>query len=287
MMTRYPSQFTTVKGQQMHYVEQGEGDPVVFLHGVPTSGFVWRKIMPALADQAHCIAPDMIGMGQSAKPAIDYSIFDHIQYIEGLINNLELDDITFVMHGWGSVVGFELARRMGKRVRGLAFYEAHIRATMAWDMLALPMQQLAYLVGDEEALEKKVLDDNFMLKEFLPDCCMEKLPESVVAEYTAAYPDAASRRPLLQFLRELPLGNGEGPVVDLINGYSQFLCDSKVPKLMLYAVPGFMTTMDSVQWAKGHLQNMTCHDLGDAFHLAQETIPDKISDMLRTWYSVL
>src|SRR3990167_11121560 len=103
--------FVSIKGSNMHYVDSGSGSPILFLHGIPTSSYLWRHIIPALSSQARCIAPDLIGMGQSDKPDIDYRVFDHIAYLEEFIDALELKNITLVLHGWGSVIGFDYARR--------------------------------------------------------------------------------------------------------------------------------------------------------------------------------
>src|SRR3990167_5015514 len=118
----YSANFVSVKGSKMHYIQAGAGDPMLFLHGMPTSSYLWRNILPALADRALCIAPDLIGMGASGKPDIDYTVFDHIEYIEGFIQALALRNITLVLHGWGSVIGLDYARRHAHNVRGIAFY---------------------------------------------------------------------------------------------------------------------------------------------------------------------
>jgi len=116
------SKTAEVNGSKMHYLEQGSGDPIIFLHGIPTSSYLWRNIIPVLSEHARCIAPDLIGMGESDKPDIDYRVFDHIEYIDGLIAELDLKNITFVMHGWGSVLGFDHARRHEKNIKALAFF---------------------------------------------------------------------------------------------------------------------------------------------------------------------
>lgn len=119
-----PSHFIDVHGAKMHYLESGAGRPILFLHGIPTSSYLWRNVIPQLSSLGRCIAPDLIGFGQSARPNIPYTVFDHIKYIEGFIEALNLKRITLVMHGWGSVIGLDYAMRHEKNCRGLVFYEA-------------------------------------------------------------------------------------------------------------------------------------------------------------------
>ncbi|WP_423064082.1 haloalkane dehalogenase [Candidiatus Paracoxiella cheracis] len=280
---KYPSNYVSIEGSNIHYIEDGTGDPVIFLHGMPTSSYLWRNIIPSLADKAHCIAPDLIGMGRSDKPPIDYTIFDHIKYIEGFIETLGLENITFVLHGWGSVVGFDYARRHEDKIKALAFYESHVRPTTDWDMFSLPVQQLATLLKRPGASYHAIVEQNYLINKLLPNGVLRKLSEEELEQYRKPFPDAQSRKPLWQYIQDLPLGNGNG-VVALIDKYSQWLQHAPQPKLMMYAIPGFITTMATVQWAKSHIQNLTLVELQDALHFAQESMPDIFCKELRSWY---
>lgn len=145
----YPSHYVTVHGSKMHYIEAGSGDPILFLHGVPTSCYLWRNIIPHLSTLGRCIAPDLIGFGHSDKPDIQYTVFDHIKYLEGFIEALGLKKITLVMHGWGGVIGFDYAMRHEKNCKGLAFYEAILHALEA-DEVPLPFyEQMMTLAQDD------------------------------------------------------------------------------------------------------------------------------------------
>lgn len=279
----YPSNFVSIKGSKIHYIEDGSGDPVVFLHGMPTSSYLWRNIIPALSDKAHCIAPDLIGMGQSDKPQIDYTIFDHIKYIEGFIEALQLENITFVLHGWGSIVGFDYARRHGNNIKALAFFESHVHPTTDWDMLSLPVQQLATLLKRPGASYRAVVEQNYLINKLLPNGVLRKLSEEELEHYRKPFLDPESRKLLWQYIQDLPLGAGNG-IVTLIEKYSQWLQHSPQPKLMMYAIPGFITTMATVQWAKDHIQNLTLVELQDALHFAQESMPNIFCKELRNWY---
>src|SRR6185312_4320755 len=119
----YRSHYIEIDGSKLHYIKEGTGDPILFLHGIPASSYVWRNIIPYVAPLGCCIAPDLIGFGKSDKPDIAYTIQDHIDYIEKFIQTLQLDNITFVMHGWGSIIGFDYAMRHPDKCKGLVFYE--------------------------------------------------------------------------------------------------------------------------------------------------------------------
>ena len=123
----YQSRFVEVLGSRMHYVEEGVGAPMLFLHGNPTWSYLWRNVIPHVSPHARCIAPDLIGMGHSDKPAIEYRLVDHIRYLEGFIDALALRDLTLVVHDWGSALGFDYAFRHQERVRAIAFMEAITR----------------------------------------------------------------------------------------------------------------------------------------------------------------
>lgn len=279
----YPSNFVLIKGSKIHYIEDGSGDPIVFLHGMPTSSYLWRNIIPALSDKAYCIAPDLIGMGQSDKPQIDYTIFDHIKYMEGFIEALQLENITFVLHGWGSIVGFDYARRHGNNIKALAFFESHVHPTTDWDMLSLPVQQLATLLKRPGASYRAVVEQNYLVNKLLPNGVLRKLSEEELEYYRKPFLNPESRKPLWQYIQDLPLGEANG-IVTLIEKCSQWLQHSSQPKLMMYAIPGFITTMATVQWAKDHIQNLTLVELQNALHFAQESMPDVFCKELRNWY---
>lgn len=278
------SHFISVKGSNMHYDEMGSGDPILFLHGIPTSGYLWRHIMPALSSQARCIAPDLIGMGQSDKPDIDYRVFDHIAYIEAFIDALKLKNITLVLHGWGSVIGFDYASRHEKNIKAIAFYESHLQPVTHWDQLSLPVQQFATLLNRPGASYRAVIKQNYFIEKLLPRSVIRPLTSEEIAHYRAPFTTPESRKPLWQYVNDLPLGKGPDEVVNLIQHYSTWLQKTKIPKLLLYAIPGFMTTIQDVQWARDHFPNIQIAPLDDALHLAQESVPEQFSAALLKWY---
>src|SRR3990167_36477 len=283
----FPSHFVMVKGAKIHYYDAGSGDPILFLHGIPTSAYLWRNIIPALSSSARCITPDLIGMGQSDKPDIEYTVMEHIDYIETFVDALKLKNITLVLHGWGSVIGFDYARRHEKNVKAIAFYESHLRPVMSWSELSLPVQQFATLLNRPGASYSAVVKQNYLVEKMLPRSMVRALTEEEMAHYRAPFSTPDSRKPLWQYVNELPLGNSSPTIQDLMRKYSTFLQKTKIPKLMLYAIPGFMTTIEMVGWAKKNLPNIELAALDDAMHLAQESVPEQFSQALSQWYQSL
>jgi len=281
----FQSKYIEANGANIHYIDEGEGDPIVFLHGVPTWSYLWRNIIPELTDVARCIAPDLIGMGKSDKPEIEYTIFDHIKYIESFIEQLDLHNITFVLHGWGSVIGFHYAMNHPDNVKGLVFYESQTRATLHWDMLSLPVQQFASLFSNSERSYRKVVQNNFFIDSLLPSGILRDLSEEELENYRKPYANEGDRRPLWQYVQELPIGGeGRDEVIALIRDYSDKLKESNIPKLLMYAVPGFITTIENVQWCKDNFPNLELYDLGEAMHFAQETQPKEFAKAIKSFY---
>ncbi len=281
----YDANFVEVNGSKLHYIQQGQGRPIVFLHGIPTWSYLWRNVIPYLSDDAHCIAVDLIGMGKSDKPDITYSVFDHVDYITGFIDALGLRDVTLVLHGWGSVIGFHYAMTHQDNIRGLAFLESHVRPATEIDMVSLPLLEMASVANTPDGGYDIIMNSNYFVNKVMPSGVLRPLTDEEMQQYQAPFQAPGSCRPLWQYLQELPLGNsGDPKVLDMIKQYSAALTKSTLPKLMLYAVPGFVTTIDTVKWAKDHLLNLTLVDIGDALHYAQESNPEKIGTELVNWY---
>ena len=283
----YTSHYLSVNGSKMHYIEQGVGDPLLFIHGVPTSSYMWRNVIPYVSPHGRCIAVDLIGLGKSDKPDIAYTVFDHIEYLTGFIEALGLKNLTLVMHGWGSVIGFSYAMQYPEQIKALAFVEAHIRPLVEPTNVSLPLQEFLGLSNNNEPSLNHVLDNNNFLKRLLSAGCLRRLEEEEIAQYLAPFPDVESRKPILQFLKEIPAYKKDPEVLDLISHFSHALQKSEVPKLMLYAIPGFNTTIDTVMWAKNHLPNLELADLDEALHLATESNPQLFGEQLAAWYKNL
>ncbi|MBB72794.1 MAG: haloalkane dehalogenase [Legionellales bacterium] len=281
--TALKSHYVEVMGSSMHYFDEGEGDPIVFLHGIPSSSYSWRNIIPKLTSLGRCIAPDLIGFGNSDKPDIDYMIHDHIDYINGFIEALGLRNITFVLHAWGSLIGFNYAAHHPNNVKALIFFESHIRPVENRDMLSLPVQEVVGLLQTQSGRESLLNTDYYLNNIFLGGILKDMAKEDITA-YQAPIATPASRRPILQYLDELPKGDSAGHAQEIISHYAKRLSQSGIPKLMLYGVPGFITTIDTVAWAKSHLPNLTLVDIGDALHYPQETNPELLVAEILKWF---
>lgn len=280
----YDSHYVDVNGSRMHYIDEGQGKPIVFLHGIPSSSYLWRNVIPYLTEHGRCIALDLIGCGLSDKPKIDYSVNDYLAYFKGFLQALDLDQVTLVMHGWGSVIGFDYAMSHQDNVNGLAFLESHFRANTDWDMLSLPIQQIMSLREEPAGGQDKIINSNYFMENVFPLGVLRKLSNREMDYYQAPFLSPNSRQVIWQYLQELPIGDKQKGVTDFIQAYSEKLQQSDLPKLLLYAVPGFITTIDTVCWAKQHLPNLTSIDIGEALHYAQETKPELIGMELRDWY---
>src|ERR1700687_1880963 len=233
----------TVLDARMAYHERGEGAPVLFLHGNPTSSYLWRHVIPALEGRGRLIAPDLIGMGDSAKlpnPGADtYRFTTHRKYLAGFIDALigPSQSILFVVHDWGSALGFDWANHHRDRVRGIAYMEAIVRPIASWDEWragATPIFQ-GFRSGQREA---RILDRNMFIERVLPGSVWRKLTEAEMTEYRRPFLQAADRWPTLTWPRQIPIAGEPPDVVQIAADYSQWMAQNAIPKLFVNAEPG-------------------------------------------------
>jgi haloalkane dehalogenase len=226
-----------VLGMEMAYVEVGAGDPIVFLHGNPASSYTWRNVFPHLEGWGRCIAPDLIGMGDSAKlpnsgPG-SYTFVEHLRYLDALLDVLQVRErVTFVMHDWGASFGFDWARRHPDAVKGLAYIEANVRP-FTWDDFPEMVQQgVRGLRGD--AGEQLVLEQNVFIERFLANSILRGLTSEELAEYRRPFLEPGEgRRPMLAFARQIPINGEPTEVAALYEAYDRWLEQSPVPKLFI------------------------------------------------------
>jgi len=235
-----------VLDSEIAYVDRGRGVPVVFLHGNPTSSYLWRSVMPHVGEiacpqtepVARCLAPDLIGMGKSGKaPAGSYRFVDHARYLDAWFDALDLRGVVLVVHDWGSALGFHWARRHPDRVRGLVYMEAIVRPlTWAdWPESARKIfQAMRSPAGEELILEK-----NVFVERILPASVMRRLSDEEMAAYRQPWlAPGESRRPMLTWPREIPLDGEPADVAAIVDDYARWLAGSRVPKLFVNAEPG-------------------------------------------------
>ncbi len=279
----YESHFVDVLGSQMHYVEAGSGDPILFLHGNPTSSYLWRNIIPYAVPHGRAIAVDLIGMGTSDKPDLDYRFFDHATYLDGFIEALDLDAITLVVHDWGSALGFHYAARHPERVRRIAFMEAIVE-TYRWSDAPAPIAWLFKRFRDPVKGHRMNGEKNFFVKRLMPMMVSRRLTPFEKAAYAAPYPDVASRKPVEQWPREISWDGDPADVTEAVNTYNAWLRRSPIPKLFLWAKPGMIIRGEkAARQVAVMFPNTETVFVGKGRHYIQEDQPDAIGEALSDW----
>jgi haloalkane dehalogenase len=232
----YPRKRIAVRDSEISYVDTGRGDPIIFLHGNPTSSYLWRNIIPYVSKYGRCLAPDLIGMGQSGKsPTRSYRFADHERYLDAWFDALGLTkNVIFAVHDWGSALAFHRTFRYADQVQAIAYMEAIVQPRR-WDELG-PHSPFHALRSDKG--EHMVLEENFFVEVMLPSGILRKLSAEEMAIYRAPYQDRASRLPTLVWPREIPI-DGEPPdVVAMVEEYGKWLSQSSIPKLFFIGEPG-------------------------------------------------
>lgn len=279
----FESKFVEVHGSRMHYVEEGNGDPVLFLHGNPTSSYLWRNVIPQLSPLARCIAPDLIGMGKSDKPDIEYRFFDHARYVDGFIEALGLRRITFVVYDWGSALGFHYARRHEDNVKGLAFMEAIVRP-LTWDEWPEQARGTFQAFRTPEVGWNLLVNQNAFVEQVLPGAILRKLSQEEMDRYREPFLDPATRKPVWRWPNEIPIEGEPADVVEAAQAYADWLGKSDVPKLLLYAQPGAIMREPLVEWCRQNFRNLKTVDIGPGVHFVQEDRPHEIGEAIAQWY---
>ncbi len=277
--------FIEVNGHRMAYVETGTGDPIVFQHGNPTSSYLWRNIMPLLAERGRCIAVDLIGMGDSDKlPGSGpdrYTYAEQSDFLFRAWEALGIDDrVTLVIHDWGSALGFDWASRHPESVRGIAYMEA-IVTTMTWEDWPEGGRDI-FQAFRSEAGETIVLDKNVFVERVLPSSILRTLTDEEMTEYRRPFLSAGEdRRPTLTWPRQIPIEGEPAEVVEVVNRYAAWLGESHVPKLFINAEPGSILVGRQREFCRGfpNQEEVTVPGL----HFLQEDSPDEIGKAIADW----
>ncbi len=280
----FTSNYIEVQGSKLHYVDEGSGDPILFLHGNPTSSYLWRNIMPYLTPLGRCIAPDLIGMGQSDKPDIEYRFFDHVKYVEGFIEKMGLHNITLVIHDWGSGLGFHYAMRHESNIKGVAFMEAILMSIPSWDMFPADFTEAFQAFRTPEVGWDMLVNQNMFVEQTLPGAMIRKLTEEEMNYYREPFKDPAHRKPVWRWPNELPTEGEPADVVEAVTTYNQKLQQSALPKLLFYATPGGLIDEQMIEWCRENLKNLKTIDIGPGIHFLQEDNPHLIGSELVSWY---
>lgn len=282
---KYTKQQANILGKTMSYVDVGSGDPIVFLHGNPTSSYLWRNIIPYCESLGRCIAPDLIGMGDSEKLSPSgpdsYRFVEHREYLDALLDHLGVNkNVTLVIHDWGSALGFDWANRHRDAVKGIAYMEAIIQP-LTWE--EWPRAITPVFKGFRSpAGDKMVLEDNVFIEQVLTGAIIRTLSDEEMTEYRRPFLNPGEdRRPMLTWPRQIPLAGEPEDVVNIVKDYGKWLATSDMKKLFINADPGAIlrgTARDFCRTWKNQTEVTV-----PGIHFVQEDAPDEIGKAIAEW----
>jgi haloalkane dehalogenase len=277
--------FCEVHGKRMAYSDVGNGDVVIFLHGNPTSSYVWRNIIPIVAERARCIAPDLIGMGDSDKlegadPA-RYSYLEHRRYLDAFLDKLGLTDkVVMVGHDWGGALAMDWARRHPSSIRGITYFETTVRPRN-WDEISPPVRRLFERLRSAEG-EQMVLEENHFVEKLLPQWVLRGFSETEMSIYRRPFlKPGEDRRPTLTFPREILIGGKPEHMVPVIEDYSSWMAQNEVPKLFINGDPGAIIFGDVREFCRRWKNQKEVTVRGK--HYLQEDSPREIGNAIVEW----
>jgi len=280
----YQRKSVKVLDSEISYVDTGKGDPIVFLHGNPTSSYLWRNIIPYLSSYGRCLAPDLIGMGQSGKSlSQSYRFIHHVHYMDEWFKALSLKNIILVLHDWGSAIGFYRAYRYPEQIKAIAYMEAIVQPRR-WDDFPNGRDAIFRALRSEKG-EEMIFDQNFFVETVLQKSIMRKLTDEEMNEYRKPFQTRESRLPTLIFPRELPIEGEPADVTDIVNEYADWLSKSTLPKLLISAQPGALLTGRSLEFCKSWPNQKEVTVKG--IHYIQENSPSEIGIALKEFVLAL
>jgi haloalkane dehalogenase len=284
---RHPRKRLDAGGVEIAYVDTGSGDPIVLLHGNPTSSYLWRNIIPHLSVLGRCLAPDLAGMGESGKaPEGSYRFADHLRYLDRWFDALDLarQKVTLVVHDWGSALGFHWARRNPASIKGLVYMEAIVRP-LKWS--EWPERGRAFFQSMRSAAgEELILDRNMFVERILPASVIRKLSDEEMEVYRRPFrTPGESRRPTLTWPRQIPIDGEPADVVAIVDEYARWLARCDTPKLFINAEPGAILTGAQREFCRKwpNQREVTVNGI----HFIQEDSPHEIGRAIADWYQQL
>ena len=279
---RYTKKNASVLGYNMAYVDEGAGDPIVLLHGNPTSSYLWRNIIPHLSELGRCVAPDLIGMGDSEKLKTSgpdsYTLVEHRQYLDALLEAIGVsENITFVVHDWGSALGFDWAYRHPDKVKGIVYMEAIL---LHYDWSDWPDEARKIFQGFRSpAGEGLVLEKNFFVERVLPSSVIRKMTDAEMDIYRRPFlKSGEDRRPTLTWPRQIPIEGQPADVVEIVTTYGPWLATSDIPKLFINAEPGSILRGRAREFCRTWANQKEVTVKGN--HFIQEDSPDEIGQAI-------
>ena len=275
-----------VLDSEMSYLEQGQGDVVLFVHGNPTAAYLWRNVMPHVAATHRAIAVDLIGMGHSGKPEIGYTFSDHARYLDAFVEALNLRGITLVGHDWGAALAWDLARRHPDKVKRLAFMEGVLPPAFpqpSYEAMGEEMGSMFRAMRDPELGHQMIMVENTFVNGILPSMGNRPLGDAAKAEYGAPYWTVESRLPTWIWPREVAIGGEPASSVALMEDIQAFMGSTRMPVLLAYAEPGVLVPPTAVPFYTGLIKNVETTFVGQGLHFIQEDQPDAIGRAIADW----
>jgi len=276
------SNYYEVYGSKMHVLEYGKeekGNPILFLHGNPSNNFLWRNITPYLQEIGHhIIVPDLIGMGKSDKPAIDYTFMEQYAYVEKLIEQMDLNNITLVLHDWGSGLGFNYFANHKDNVKAIVFMEGILQDIGTF----FPQENIDFfnkLRGPEGY--KMIAEDNIFLNDVLPTWVSRDLTKEELEAYKAPFQTVESRKPIWKFVSQVPLNGKPELTASIVENYRETLKNATLPKLFFYAEPGAFMPEPVRNWVIENIPNLEAVNIGEGVHFLQEDNPELIGQKIK------
>ena len=283
----FESHFVDVFDSRMHYVDEGEGDTILLLHGNATWSYTWRNVIPHLKPHARCIAPDLIGFGLSDKPNIQYQWIDQARYLEEFIRKLDLKKITVVANDFGISLGLLYAMRHEDNVQGIAFFEGVFKTFKsleeAYTADFRPLFKQFRSGGEGGEGYKLLVDQNLFIEQLLPRAAGRELTEEELRRYREPFKEVRSRIPIWRFARSVPIAGEPRDVWAIMTETTEWFKRARLPKLLFYATPGGLVTAEFVEWARQNLQNLKVVHAGPGVHYLTETSPHLIGRELVKW----
>lgn len=285
----YEKKYAEVGGYRLAYVEEGEGDPIVLLHGNPTSSFLWRNVIPHLTGSGRVIVPDLIGHGDSAKLPVEqgperYTFATTYDLLAGLLETLNVkENVLLVIHDWGSALGFHWAHNNPGAVRGIAYMEGIVQP-VTWEQWPENARGIFQGFRSEKG-EDLVLERNMFVDAVLPGSVLRDLTETEMANYRAAFGTPDDRQPTLNWPRQIPISGEPAHMVELVQTYADFMAASTIPKLFINADPGSILVGEPREFCRTwpNQKEVTVKGL----HFVQEDSPDEIGHAVAEWAAQL
>ena len=280
------AQSIDVLSSTMSYLEVGSGDPVLFVHGNPTSSYLWRNVMPHVADTHRAIAVDLIGMGGSGKPDIAYTFADHARFLDAFVAEMGLTNVTLVGHDWGAALAWDFARRNPDVVTRLAFMEGVLPPAMpqpSYEAMGEEMGGMFRALQDQEQGYQMVMEGNFFVEGILPMMINRPLGDEAKAAYGAPYATVESRLPTWMWPREVPIGGTPASNVQLMEDIQAFMGQTDMPVLLTYAEPGVLVPPQAVPFYSNLIGDLEAVFIGQGLHFIQEDQPVAIDRAIADW----